>query len=367
MKTCAVDRRRVARVALAVLVLAALLLVLADPADARRHRWRNRRPRRPPVVAVALKPPMQGLVDRQAPPPPEWSVVGGGPIDGYVLRVRWDDLQDANLAIKANNPIDVALAGLPSGLKLKVRILAGREAPWWLFQTAGSVILSDPGLETAPIVRWWVPEVKAAYDALISGLAARYDTNPSILDFTVSRCATFGAEPLLRGFEKGTNLQALWDAGLRAESDRQCQVEALSAHTAFIYTRSSLALNPYQEIRSATDWAPNEAFTESLMAQCRSILGSRCVLANNSLEPTSRGPLYDQMYQAIRSFGPPIAFQTVAAQDIANCPNLQTVLQLAIGYGANSVELPANYARICTPADLVGYDQTLQSMPFPTQ
>lgn len=316
-----------------------------------------------------LKPPIQGLVDRQATPAGAWSLQQGGPIGAVVVRVPWADLQNPDGSIITPNPIDAALRTVPPELSLKVRLLAGKDAPAWLRRQAGVVRLSDPQSGTASVVRWWAPEVGDAYDTLIAGLAARYDGNPRILDVTVSRCMTFTAEPLLRPLGSATNRKALWAAGLRAgdltDNDRTCQLQALAAHDAFKLTRSSLALNPYQKLVSPTSSAVDEGYTETLMTSCRSILGDRCVLANNSLRGRSRGATYDQMYRAIQARGAPIAFQTSASTDFRSCRDVVTVLKKAVQYRANSVELPFNYVKRCKPSDLAPSAAALGANPFP--
>jgi len=279
-----------------------------------------------------------------------------------VLRVAWKDLQNSDGSITAGNPIDGALAHLPAGFQLKVRLLAGADAPGWLLKTAGSVTLRGSG--SAAVLRWWVPAANTAYTSLISGLAARYDTNPAIADFTISRCMVFTAEPLLRP-GKGPNLAALSKAGLTAALDEQCQSQAIAAHGAFAHTRSSLALNPYQKITSGGSAVVDEAYTRGLMDECRSTLGSRCVLENNSLKQGSRGNDYDNMYAAIKAHGAPIAIQTAGSSNFRSCSSLLAVLNTAVSLGSNSVELPFNYNKLCSPADVAPKDAALEQNPSP--
>jgi len=358
----ALPRARLIRLGVAG-ALATTLLPLGAVAGA------NRAPvstRPVPTTVSGLKAPMRGVVDRNALPLPAWSSTGSanGPIGGYVLRVAWKDLQNSDGSITAGNPIDAALAHLPAGFQLKVRLLAGANAPGWLLKTAGSVTLSNDGSGSAAVLKWWVPAANTAYNSLISGLAARYDTNPAISDVTISRCMVFTAEPLLRP-GNASNLAALSRAGLTAALDEQCQSQAIAAHGALVHTRSSLALNPYQKITSGGSAVVDEAYTRGLMDECRSTLGYRCVLENNSLKQGSRGGDYDNMYAAIKAHGAPIAIQTANSSNFRSCSSLLSVLNIAVSLGSNSVELPFNYNKLCSPADVALKDAALQQNPSP--
>jgi hypothetical protein len=113
------------------------------------------------------------------------------------------------------------------------------------------------------------------------------------------------------------------------------------------HTRSDLAFNPYQYILSSGKTGTNEAFTEQMMSYCRSVLGQRCILENNSLRTSSLGPSYDGMYAAMRSRGPNIAFQT---STMARIGSFGGTLIKAVSLFAASVELPSGYETVGTAA-----------------
>jgi hypothetical protein len=84
------------------------------------------------------------------------------------------------------------------------------------------------------------------------------------------------------------------------------------------------------------------AWTLSFMTEARTQLGKQCVLGNNSLRApvASLGTQYAAMYAAQQKLGPPIYYQTATPSRVGD---MATCLASAVGYGANSVELPSGY------------------------
>lgn len=293
-------------------------------------------------LSVTLKAPIAGLIDRQhAPTSAFYSVV-----DGYVLNVNWSALQAAaGGQITANNPIDQeivkvrALNKSGAHLAIRVRLFAGIGAPNWAKALGGPPLaVTDPASgASGTIGRFWSPAFELAYADLENRLAYAYDGVPEIRETTISGCMTIYAEPFI---VHPNNAAVLWNAGLTVAAGQECQRAAVRAHRAWQTTRSDLAFNPYQEILSAKTSKIDEPFTESMVAYCRTTLGAKCVLANNSLRSTSLGALYDSMYAKIAAAGPNITFQTAT---MARVGNLLATLGIAVGLGAASVELPSGY------------------------
>jgi hypothetical protein len=112
-------------------------------------------------------------------------------------------------------------------------------------------------------------------------------------------------------------------------------------------------VQPYQRLEQITRpngtkvWraTADPAFTEEMIDYCADHLGQRCVLGNNSLEP-DRPQDYLDMYAYMAAKGTPVAFQTATAAKICAgqdpCPIAMwdETLQMAVDYGAGSVELP---------------------------
>ncbi len=304
---------------------------------------------------VAIKPALAGLLDRDGPPPAAYASVFGG----FVVNVQWARLQtSAGGDIAADNPIDQAITLVrqidPTGKDgLKIRLLAGTSAPLWAKQIGGEpVAVLDPSTGVAGTIgRFWTADFGAAYSELMTKLAAKYDSTPEVREITISRCTTVFAEPFIRDAGSPMTVSNLLAAGFTVAADQQCHRDEIAAHDVWKSTRSDLSFNPYQVIggpKRETD----EAFTEQMMELCRSALGARCVLANNSLRVP---PQYSDMYNRMKELGPPIAFQTASLSRIGN---LSQTLDVAISLGAGSVELPVGFDQNA-PATLASYDLQL--------
>jgi hypothetical protein len=312
----------------------------------------------PTSSPVHLKPALAGLLNRDGPPPAGYAAVMGG----FVVNVYWRDLQASQGApIAPDNAIDQAISTLrqvdPSGrMGLKVRLYAGIYAPDWAKALGGAPIpIVDPVTgESGTVGRFWTDAFGSAYTDLQSMLAAKYDSVPEVREITISRCTTAYAEPFIRDASSPTTVNGLLAAGFTEADDQRCLREEIVSHQVWTQTRSDLAFNPYQIIDGTG--RSDEAFTESIMYVCRSSLGPRCVLENNSL----RVPVqYPQMYDHIQSLGPPIGFQTAV---LAKVGDLGATLETAISLGAGSVELPAGFRELQISA-LADYNRRLQANP----
>jgi hypothetical protein len=299
-----------------------------------------------PWTGAGLKPPIAGLLDRKgAPASAFYGVVGG-----YVVNVNWASLQSAaGGPITNGNAIDQALAQVRAAnakgvhLVLKLRVFAGIGAPNWAKSIGGAPFaMQDPNTPSASgtIGRFWLPAYGQAYQDLQNKLAARYDAVPEIREIAIARCTTIFMEPFLRGARSATNVAHLLAAGYSVAADQACEQQQVQAHAVWLHTRSDLSFNPMQVILGPGRTGTDERFTEQMMSYCRQTLGARCVLENNSLRSTSLGSLYDQMYNAMRSLGPNIVFQTA---QMATIGSLSSTLVKAVQLHATSVELPAGY------------------------
>jgi hypothetical protein len=277
---------------------------------------------------------------------------------GFVVNVHWADLQPSpGASIASNNAIDQAITTLhqidPSGrIGVKVRLFTGIYAPDWAKSLGGPPIpITDPTTgASGTIGRFWTNGFGAAYNDLEMKLSAMYDSAPEIREVTISRCTTVYAEPFIRDAANPSAVSALLQAGFTLDADQKCHREQILAHQVWAHTRSDLSFNPYQRIGGGP--RSDEAFSEEMMSFCRSTLGARCVLANNSL----RTPLqFPEMYAAIQALGPPIAFQTAV---LAKVGDLGATIRTAISLGAASVELPGGFEST-PPQTLSGYTSGL--------
>ncbi len=319
-----------------------------------------------PEPTAELKQPIRGLIDNSEIPPPSHFAA----VQAFVIGVEWAALQpERGGPIVEGNAIDQGLAqarllnarhpGLD--LNIKLRVYAGLGAPEWVKRLGGEPVrVKDPQSGTSGTVgRFWTNEFGRAYEELQAKLAARYDQVPEIREVVIARCATVFAEPFIRNVGDDASVRALLDAGFAQGADRRCHREQIDAHTVWKRTRSALAFNPYQAVSPQILTGPlqiDHSFTAEMMRYCRSTLGDRCILENNSIQwPVKRG--YIGMYARIKELGPPIAFQTDTK---ARVGDLRRTLAWAVDQGANSVELFRRYEDY--PLDvLIMFDRALKA------
>lgn len=304
---------------------------------------------------TALKAPLQGLLDRDSAPPPEFQ----GVVRGWVVQALWSDLQPtAGGPIAPDNAIDRAIAevrrlnaaGSRAPLALKLRVYAGPEAPQWAKELGGApVAITNPqgnqAAQGALVGRFWTPEYGRAYADLQAKLAAKYDSVPEIRENVISRCTLVYAESFVRLRGDRPSIEHLLAAGFTKNADRTCLQESVQAHSVWTHTRSDLQFTPYQDIEARGPKAVDEAFTDELMGYCRDTLGPRCVLENNSLRFP---PNYPELNARFKTLGPPLSYQTATTSRVGD---LLQALDYGIAQGAGSIELPASYRQL-PPNDL---------------
>lgn len=303
------------------------------------------------TVATGEKGSVAGLVDRKGPPPERYRSV----VRSFVLNVGWATIEPRP-GEYVFGPIDDGLATARDlGMTVRLRVFAGIHAPEWAKSLGGAPFewyAGPPARSIGTIPRFWTAPFGDAYARLQRALAQRYDARPELVDVVVSRCTTEFAEPFIR--QAGVierNRAALEDSGYTATADERCLLDQLDAHLVWRNTPQSLAFNPYQRIDERT-WTidPDADFSEAVMRRCRSVLGTRCVLANNSLtaarETKGRS---EQIYEAMERLGAPITFQTATPEKVCgeqsvgdDCPWRETLDQ-AVARGAQAVELPRSY------------------------
>jgi hypothetical protein len=301
---------------------------------------------------------MAGLLDRSAAPPAQYL----GVLDGWVVQAKWSELQpQPNGPIAADNVIDRAIAQTRAlneqhhlHLALKVRIYAGIDAPGWAKSIGGSPIpvTNTVGNQAhgGTVGRFWLPQFGASWHTFYGELAQKYDSTPEVHEVTISRCMTVYAEPFIRLGANPASVHALLHAGYSVAADEQCQREQIMDATLWKHTHTSLAFNPYDHVNPDGSVTHDVAFTIAMMKYCRQLLGSQCVLENNSIRtgaPPAAGSQqpFDQMLNEMKSLGPPITFQTATIDKI---PDLAATLRMAAELGATAVELPGGYQRLGT-------------------
>lgn len=309
-------------------------------------------PRSTPTVpsSSGVKPVIRGLIDRQGPPPKSMLSV----VHAYVVKVNWSALQPTAFGpIAANNAIDQAIARVARpdyasvGMVLKLRVLAGVDAPAWAKDLGGAPVPYIDNQENASVAggsigRFWTADFGKAYADLQSKLAAKYDNVAAVREITVARCTTIFDEPFVRQFGDPRNVAGMTAAGYTTALDKTCISESIAEHAVWKHTTSDVDFSPLPTI---TDPGATRdlAYTTSVMTECRQVLGVRCGLQNNALSVDKlNNTQFVQMYAAMTKLGPPIILQTAARSRLGDPA---AVLPKAVAIGANSVELPSGYPR----------------------
>jgi hypothetical protein len=325
---------RLAALALAALALAAA--VPASPAGAVEYK--------PGAPVPGVKPPLVGFMPRGAVIEDAWA----GIVTGTVVNISWAELEPTEAApLPAFTQIDNALKRVrkynlahpdaPIGIRL--RVLAGRNAPQWLKDKAGSTFVQNPsGPETGTVPFWWKSEVDVAYRRLQRNLALRYDSVPELREVQITRCSLIFGEPFLR-LRTDASYDVFRANGLTRAADEACLRQQIAAHKVWKTTRSNLALNPYQDVEYR-DGHPDVAFTFQMAGRCRDVLGERCTLDNHSLRDGVQIPEYAEMYEGMRTMGGHNVVQSANASKVGDWT---VTFQRVRLYELDSIELPTGY------------------------
>jgi len=323
-----------------------------------------------PAPAGEVKTVIQGLIDRQGEP----SKKSLGSVHAYVVKVRWADLQPTAYGpITADNAIDQAIQRVRQPdyaavhMLLKLRVLAGIDAPDWVKQLGGAplpYVNNQDGGSTGggSIGRFWTSDFGKAYADLQAKLAAKYDTVPELREITVSRCSTIFDELFVRQPGDARNVRSLLAGGYTVAADKQCIQDAITEHAVWRYTTSDVDFSPFPDVLNPGADG-DVTYTDTMMTFCRSALGIRCGLQNNAISTSKlENPRFQTMYASMTKLGPPIILQTAARKRIGD--PAQT-LAAAVKIGANSVELPAGYDS--WPSELLSSTaQALVANPLPS-
>ena len=297
----------------------------------------------PSANAVTIKPMLRGLLDRKGAPSSAYI----NELDGFVVKVNWSSLQpDSFGPIVSDNAIDTAINWVrttpgASGLSLKLRVLGGIYAPGWAKQQGGAPVNVYSGKHVFTMGRFWTSDYGAAYRDLQTKLAALYDDVPEIAETVMSRCTIMTAEPFLRANRKDTRTRdALLGAGFTVDADTGCLRQQTAAHDVWKQTRSALSADPYDRLAPDGTYTSDVDFTVSLLHDCRTALGARCVLENDSIASPLLAEPYPTLYGDIEHLGAPIAYQTRNPSLIGDP---YATLNWAADHHANHVELNTDY------------------------
>ena len=342
----------------------------------------------------AVKQPLSGLIDMQIiswhnsdAGVPTFNVDElepfAGLFGGIVINVAWNQLQPSQSDPIDFSFIDGALADVrvfndnhpTAALGVKLRVYAGSTTPDWAKAiNDGPVPIyrnhagCAPPATLCPITvgKFWTPEFIAAWRALQTALAARYDDEPLIRQVAVTSCAAQTDEPFVATEDQGPDgeehaHQILKDYGYTDALEQSCLSGAVDDYAAWKRTLIDYTFNPFNSIDGGLD----SGFTTSVMEACREKLGARCVLDNHALqwpEDSNLSAVYDEMSETLHA---PINFQTQAPIP-DKCQWTATIAD-GVWRGARAIEIwPATKAGfIHLTSDQVGQLAAEFTTPIP--
>jgi hypothetical protein len=275
--------------------------------------------------------------------------------DGVVINVPWAQLQPSPGGEVQTAPIETALADIRrynadpqtvTKLRAILRIWAAGNAPEWAKTLDGppvTVYDSHRGQgRSFTIGRFWTPSYQVAWRNLQASLAARYDRDPLIAQIYNASCTSTDDEPnsLARFNSRAdgvSSVRNLRQAGFTDAAFDRCMTQSVHDYDAWATTPVNLDIGPLFRVDNAADYQSpqrDQAFAVRLIAQWRTAIGPRGVLANHTLR-YPLNPLELDVFDAIHAAGGQIEFQTHSPRDL-DWPN---TVKEAVCLGAHSLEL----------------------------
>ncbi len=300
---------------------------------------------------------------------------------GTVVDVSWSQLEpspgifdfstlDADLA--AVSAYNSAHPGATLGVKL--RVWAANDAPQWAKTMDGMPISTDVNNQPATVGQWWKPDYRAAWAALQSALAQRYDNNPLINEVVVASCASLTDEPMIMAATPDVTSVLLAD-GWTDAAQQSCLDGALNDYAPWYHTAIYYPFSSFTTISASGQRGIDDSVTAEVMERCADSLASSgpwCILGNNALDASQSGSFVYNEINSLYAADPSntaVAFQmnspattgTVACQAVA----------VAVAEHANSIEFWPKTAQNLgftgdTPATLKGWSQDLLVGSAPT-
>lgn len=297
-----------------------------------------------------------------------------GEMDGGYCQIAWSDLEpnkntydftlidDAISKAKAYN-MERNLSD-KDGYKVLIRIRTGIYSPAWVSDEAGSVdwYFRNSNDQYALPIFWEMP-FQNLYKGLMQKLAERYDNNPTIGLVAASMCMTKHTEIMWnrtgRNEVNALNMQSLRSAtnidGTSAqytnEKDYQCLENQVNIHNdTWKRTSTIFGSHLYQQYDyNNGSHRPIYNTAVQLFDYCTNILGTRCIIGNNSLLHTENNTdmNINRAISDLASKKYATYYQTHVFKDEGSKPfdfdNLKTALNHAANWGAVFVELPMGW------------------------
>jgi len=336
--------------------------------------------------AITLKPRCRGIMTRDGLPRNDGGLDSF--IDSVVVKVQWQELESVQGVYAGTgwNKIEAALA---RGYRVRIRVLAGINAPDWAKKLGGPALSlaatgAHPAVDcsssggvgvanTASDVSgcttyFWEANVQAAYRALMQEIANRYDANDKVCEVVNSACMTVFAEVLYRVHSVDDGNENLAKAGLTFAKDSACQRWSLDMFdTVFKRTRMSMSLSPWDVIEEGGVHTISFPEARKLADEYRAKFGEKIIFQNNGLgendKCTSDAAVPPNEFCWLARDKGPKGFQTETWVKLGgNQAGLFSAIQNGLGMGANFIEMPSGYEGADNTA-LGAYDTQIEATP----
>jgi len=308
--------------------------------------------------AACMKPYALGNLSRNVTAISGRRSAMAGQVEGVVVQAGWDQLEPGTPGRYDTSVLDRQIAvARQNGLTVRLRVTAGTSAPGYVKALGGAPIpfYDHQQRRTSTIGRFWRTDYQARWQALMSYLATRYDTDPTVREVNISGTGTVSSETMLTmGSDvipgsRTTNGQRLLDAGA-TEAQRRA---ALMADIAFMqrtwaHTHTVLFSSPYVPLEAHP--RTSLATTEQIIRQTYEADPGATVFGHTgAAESTFAGrthPAVLAMYQFLIAQHYPFMAQTQSygggAKNLG-VGDLGSVMTWLASHGAYSIELPAGW------------------------
>ncbi|MDZ5621575.1 hypothetical protein SFC88_12080 [Nocardioides sp. HM23] len=240
------------------------------------------------ATTTRLKPALQGLVVTQ---PQALSTVPYA--DFGSMKLPWNTVEKRP-GVYDFSAVDQALGAHP-GVQFRLRFMAGIHAPQWVKDDSGGCVLIEPNSpngNTGCAPRFWTDSFHHDYVALMRAVAARYESDPQVVEVTNSECTTVYSEPFILGADN-TSIDRLWRAGYTKQGHETCLRRSTSAMMSlFPTTRVSVAGHSKWQFIVQGPGGPDDGIYAASWEDERAMLnelsaayGSRLVLDDHGLGP----------------------------------------------------------------------------------
>lgn len=301
----------------------------------------------------STKPHITGFLDRKGVPKSDFQKYEGKPlVKNFVVEANWNKIEEKKGVYDFSSIEGKIRSAEASGAQVRLRIFSGRLAPSWLKSEVGTVTwkeTEDTEKGTYQLPKFWTTAYQEHYKKFLTALSDKYDSNPRVSEVTLAMCMTTYSEPMIRQQSSGENKAKALAAGYTYTADFNClksdinffdnRDRVATAGKLFGNTRVTFAVNPFQGFNPPAG-RNNMSDTMEIMQYCRDVLGSRCVLGNNSIRYPAVGGNYAKIYEKQKALGKPLYYQTATPSKINDW---RRTIQWSINQGATSVELNSGY------------------------